>query len=262
LKTRNIRLTVEYDGTAYKGWQRQPGSETVQGTLENRLTHVCGHKVDLLVAGRTDAGVHGLGQTTNFLTSSTLSAGKIKSILNRLLPRDIRVVKAQVAPDHFHATYHATGKLYRYIIRNADEYTVFDRNTYHYVRPVLNVAAMRKAAKFLVGTHDFTSFRGTLGKKANPKRTLHQIRITKKKNNIILEYTGVSFLHQMIRILSGTLMYVGLGKLRPEDIKKIMDAKDRKQAGPTLSPTGLFLVKVFYPETFAKVKNWKKEEEE
>ncbi len=262
MKTRNIRLTVEYDGTAYSGWQKQAQAETVQGTLENRLQHVCGHPVDLLVAGRTDAGVHGLGQTANFHTSSNLPVAKIQDVLNRLLPHDIRIVKAQVVPDTFHATYHAKGKLYRYVIRNSADYTVFDRNTYHHVRPLLNVAAMRKAAKYLVGTHDFTAFRGTLGKKANPKRTIHKIQIKTQGKDIVLEYTGVSFLHQMIRILSGTLMYVGLGKLRPEDIRQILKSKDRKKAGPTLPPTGLFLVEVFYPTKFPKIKKWVKEEAE
>jgi tRNA pseudouridine38-40 synthase len=262
LKTRNIRLTVEYDGTAYSGWQKQRESATVQGTLEDRLKQVCGHPVDLLVAGRTDSGVHGLGQTANFHTASTMPIVKIQNVLNHLLPRDIRVVKSQEVPDTFHATYHAKAKLYRYVIRNSQDHTVFDRNTYHHVRPMLNVAAMKKAATFLIGTHDFTAFRGTLGKWANPKRTITKIQIQKKGDEIILEYTGVSFLHQMIRILSGTLLYVGLGKLKPEDIKGILKSKDRKKAGPTLPPNGLFLVKVYYPTTFPKVKKRGKKEDE
>ena len=262
LKTRNIRLTVEYDGTAYSGWQRQLQSETVQGTLEDRLKQVCGHPVDLLVAGRTDAGVHGLGQTANFHTSSTMPILKIQNVLNHLLPRDIRIVKAQEVPETFHATYHAKAKLYRYVIRNTQDHTVFDRNTYHHVRSALNVAAMKKAATILIGTHDFTSFRGTLGKKANPKRTITKIKIQKNGDNLVLEYTGVSFLHQMIRILSGTLLYVGLGKLKPADVKEILNSKDRKKAGPTLPPNGLFLVKVYYPTTFPRTKKWGKREEE
>ncbi|HXL73057.1 MAG TPA: tRNA pseudouridine(38-40) synthase TruA [bacterium] len=262
LKIRNIRLTVEYDGTAYSGWQKQIQFETVQGTLEEKLKQVCGHLVDLLVAGRTDSGVHALGQTANFHTSSTLPIAKIQDVLNHLLPRDIHVVKVQEVPETFHATYHAKAKLYRYVIRNTKDYTVFDRNTYHHVRTTLDITAMKKAAKFLIGTHDFTAFRGTLGKWANPKRTITQIKIQKKGDEIILEYMGVSFLHQMIRILSGTLLYVGLGKLKPGDMKEILKSKDRKKAGPTLPPNGLFLVKVYYPATFPKVKKWKKKEEE
>jgi len=253
---------VEYDGTAYSGWQRQAQFETVQGTLEKRLAHICGHPVDLLVAGRTDAGVHALGQTANFLTTSKLPTSKIKDVLNRLLPHDIRVAKAQDVASTFHATYHAQGKLYRYVIRNKSEYTVFDRNTYHQVHQPLDLAAMRRAAKHLVGTHDFTAFRGTLGKKANPKRTLRRIDIIRRGDDVLLEYRGVSFLHQMIRILSGTLVYVGTGKLKPEEMKAILDSKDRKKAGPTLPPNGLFLVKVFYPSKFPKIKKWVQEVEE
>jgi tRNA pseudouridine38-40 synthase len=260
LKTRNIRLTIEYDGTAYSGWQKQLQFETVQGTLEDRLKKVCGHPVDLLVAGRTDSGVHGLGQTANFHTTSALPIPKIQYVLNHLLPHDIRIVKAREVPETFHATYHAKAKLYRYVIRNTKDYTVFDRNTYYHVRPKLNVTAMKKAAKFLVGTHDFTAFRGTLGKWAKPKRTITKIRIQKKGHGVILEYTGVSFLHQMIRIISGTLLYVGLGKLKPADMRLILKSKDRKKAGPTLPPNGLFLVKVFYPKAFPKVKKWGKVE--
>lgn len=259
---RNIRLTVEYDGTAYSGWQKQPQAPTVQGTLEDRLKLISGHPVDLLVAGRTDAGVHALGQTANFHTSSPLPLARVHQVLNQLLPHDIRIVKAQEVPENFHATYHALAKLYRYVIRNAKDYTVFDRHTYHHLRLPLDIAAMREAAKHLVGTHDFTAFRGTLGKRANPKRTLMKIEIKKKGPDVTLEYTGESFLHQMVRILSGTLVYVGTDKIKPGDIPGILKSKDRKKAGPTLPPNGLFMVKVFYPKTFPPVKKHKPKEDE
>jgi tRNA pseudouridine38-40 synthase len=262
MKTRNVRLTVEYDGTAYSGWQKQPQTPTIQGTLEDRLAKVCGHPVDLLVAGRTDAGVHALGQTANFHTRSKLPIGRVQKVLNQILPRDIRIVKAQEAPGPFHATYHAKAKLYRYVIRNTKDYTVFDRNLYHHIWSPLDLGAMRKAAKALVGTHDFTAFRGGLGKWANPKRTLIKIDVKKRGEDVLLEYLGESFLHQMVRILSGTLVYAGLGKIKPEDIKVILKSKERKMAGPTLPPNGLFLVKVFYPKVFPPVKNKKKEEGE
>lgn len=256
MSKRNIRLTLEYDGTAYSGWQKQPQAITLQGVLEERLSKISGHPVDLLVAGRTDAGVHALGQTANFLTSSKLPAPKLKSVLNHQLPHDIRVVKAVEAPPTFHSTYHAKARMYRYIIRNNHDYTVFDRHTYHHHRMPLDLAAMRKAARYLMGTHDFTAFRGSLGKRANPKRTLIKIGIKKQGSNVIIEYLGESFLHQMVRILSGTLVYVGLKKFKPEDMKAILKSKDRMKAGPTLPPTGLFLVKVFYPKVFPPVKNW------
>jgi tRNA pseudouridine38-40 synthase len=259
---RNIRLTVEYDGTGYSGWQKQPQAPTVQGTLEDRLKLISGHPVDLLVAGRTDAGVHAIGQTANFHTRSPLPVARIHQVLNQLLPHDIRIVKAQEVPPTYHATYHAKAKLYRYVIRNSKDYTVFDRHTYHHLRLPLDLAAMREAAKHLIGTHDFTAFRGTLGKRANPKRTLIKIEIKKKGQDVLLEFTGESFLHQMVRILSGTLVYVGTGKIAPGDIPAILKSKDRKKAGPTLPPNGLFLVKVFYPKTFPPVKKHKPQEEQ
>jgi tRNA pseudouridine38-40 synthase len=231
VKTRNIRLIVEYDGTNYSGWQKQPEAPTVQGVLEQRLSHICGHPVDLLVAGRTDAGVHALGQTANFHTSSKLPVKRIQQVLNQQLPHDIRVVAASEASKDFHATYHAKGKLYRYVIRNTKDYTVFDRNTYHHLRLPLDLPAMRKAARALVGTHDFTAFRGTLGKWADPKRTLVGVKVLRKGREVWLEFRGVSFLHQMVRILSGTLVYVGTGKIRPQDVRGILKSKDRKKAG-------------------------------
>lgn len=262
MTSRNIRLTVEYDGTVYSGWQKQPQVTTLQGTLEERISRICGHPVDLLVAGRTDSGVHALGQTANFHTTSRLPVSKIRKVLNQLLPHDIRIVKAEETHPNFHATYHASAKLYRYVIRNTHDYTVFDRHHYHHVRFPLNVSAMKKASRFLIGTHDFSAFRGPLGKWGDPKRTLMKIDIKKMGPNLVLEYTGVSFLHQMIRILSGTLLYAGLGKFKPEDVGRILKSKDKKQTGPTLPPNGLFLVKVFYPSVFPPVKKKKKVEEE
>jgi len=254
LRERNLRLTVEYDGTAYAGWQRQRESPTIQGTLEEKIGFVCGHKAELLVAGRTDSGVHALGQTANFHTTSPMPIFRLKEVVNQLLPHDIRLVDLQEVPATFHSTYHAKAKLYRYVIRNSQDYTVFDRNTYLLFRRPLNLKAMKLAAKRLEGTHDFTAFRGTLGKWADPQRTLHKITITRKGKNILFDFYGVSFLHQMIRILTGTLVYVGTGKFKPEDMTAILKSKDRKKAGPTLPPTGLFLVRVDYPKTFPPVR--------
>jgi tRNA pseudouridine38-40 synthase len=247
-------LTVEYDGTAYAGWQRQRESPTIQGTLEEKLGFVCGHKVELLVAGRTDSGVHALGQTANFHTTSPMPVPRLKEVVNQLLPHDIRLVHLTAVPDTFHATYHAKAKLYRYIIRNSQDYTVFDRNTYYHFRRPLDLKLMRQAAKRLEGTRDFTAFRGTLGKWADPVRTLHRVTVTRKGKDIHFEYYGVSFLHQMIRILTGTLVYAGTGKITPAQVTAILQSKDRKKAGPTLPPTGLFLVRVDYPKTFPPVR--------
>lgn len=252
---RNVRLTVEYDGTPYKGWQRQPGSETVQGTLEAKLSEVCGHGVSLLVAGRTDAGVHALAQVCNFTTSSRLSAKDFHRILNQLLPHSLRVTKVDFVPAGFHATYQAHSKIYRYVIRNTPDYTVFDRDFYHHLRLPLDLAAMRRAAKGFVGTHDFSAFRGQAGRDRDPLRTIYGVKVLKKGPFVHLEFHGKSFLHQMVRILSGTLVYVGLGKIRPDDIPDILRSRDRKKAGPTLPPNGLFLVNVRYGRKKAEKKD-------
>jgi tRNA pseudouridine38-40 synthase len=253
--SRNLQLIVQYDGTPYAGWQKQRGLDTVQGTLEERLSEIAGHPVDLLVAGRTDAGVHALGQTANFHTSSSMLVKQIQEVVNRLLPHSIRVAKIREVPAAFHSTYHASAKLYRYVIRNHPDYTVFDRHFYHHVRRTLNVSLMQKAAHQFEGSHDFTSFRGVLGRHANPVRVMKKIRVTRKGTAVYLDYLGHSFLHQMVRILSGTLVYAGWEKLKPEDMRMILDAKDRMKAGPTLPPTGLFLMKVFYPKVFPPVRN-------
>jgi len=251
---RNLRLTVLYDGTPFKGWQRQAGCDTVQGTLETKLGELCGHAVSLLVAGRTDAGVHALGQVCNFHTSSRLPVSRLHRVLNQMLPHSVRVTKVREAPAAFHATYHARSKLYRYCLLNSPDYTVFDRHFYHHVRQPLDVSAMRHCARHLEGRRDFSAFRGPLGRDRDPVRNLKKVSVLKKGRFLHLEYEGESFLHQMVRILSGTLLYAGLGKFRPKDIPVILESKDRRKAGPTLPPTGLFLVKVEYPRTFKPVR--------
>ncbi len=244
---RNIRLIVEYDGTAYSGWQRQANVPTIQGELDRALTRISGHAVDLRVAGRTDAGVHALGQVCNFRTASRLPVKEIARIANQLLPGDIRVVEARRVRDRFHSTFDAHSKIYRYVIRNVADKNVFERLYHHVVRPKLDLKAMRRAALKLKGTHDFNAFKGPLAKAVNTHRTLLSVKILRKKEKVLIEFHGKSFLHQMVRILAGTLVYVGLGKIRPEEIPDIIASRERRRAGPTLPPQGLFLVRVFYP---------------
>ncbi len=251
---RNIRLTVEYDGAPYQGWQRQPGHPTVQGVLESKLSVLCGHAVSLRVAGRTDAGVHALGQVCNFHTTSRLPVARLFRVINQLLPHSVRVTRLREAPAVFHSTYHARAKLYRYVIRNARDYTVFDRGMYHHVRLPLSLSAMRAAARCLTGKRDFSSFCGISGRDRDPVRDLKRITVRRKGPWIRLDFYGVSFLHQMVRILAGTLLYAGLGKFKPGDIPRILAARDRKASGPTLPPNGLFLVRVDYPSVLKPVR--------
>lgn len=245
---RNVRLTVEYDGTSYSGWQTQAGVATVQGELEKALSHVCGHPAVLMAAGRTDAGVHALGQACNFKTSSRLTEPEIARIANLHLPPDIRIVSAVRVADAFHATYHAHSKIYRYVLRTAREKDVFGRFWHHPVRGQLDLSAMRRAAAQLKGTHDFTSFQGPTNWDRDPVRTLYSVKVLRRGPEVHLEFHGKSFLYQMVRILAGTLLYAGLGKICPSEIPGLLAGKDRRRAGPTLPPGGLFLVKVFYPE--------------
>jgi tRNA pseudouridine38-40 synthase len=244
---KNIQLKIEYDGTFFSGWQKQKNSISIQSVLEDTLKKIAGHSVDLIVAGRTDAGVHALGQICNFQTCSKLSPFQFKRIANLLLPKDIHVKMARIVPKSFHATYDAVSKIYRYVIRQSAEDTVWDRFYYYRESRPLNLFKMRTAAKLLIGKHDFSAFCGALGRKrANPNRILKKIKIRQCGNDIYLEFCGVSFLHQMVRILSGTLLYAGLGKIKPQDVVAILKSKDRREAGPTLPAKGLFLVKVFY----------------
>jgi tRNA pseudouridine38-40 synthase len=251
---RNLRLTVEYDGTSYSGWQKQPHCPTVQAALEDVLSRVSGHPVELLAAGRTDAGVHALGQVCSFRSSTPLSLRDLVRVANQLLPRDIRVVEARTVPERFHATYDASSKIYRYVLRVSGRKSVFDRHLHHALRNPrpLNLSAMRRSARCLVGTHDFRSFQGPTSYKRDPVRTLLSVRIAKRGAEVWMEFHGKSFLYNMVRILAGTLLYVGLGKIKPEDVKVILAAKDRRKAGPTLPPHGLFLARVFYPRDAGK----------
>jgi tRNA pseudouridine38-40 synthase len=254
---------VEYDGTSYSGWQRQPQVPTVLGELEKALVRVSGHAVKVFAAGRTDAGVHALGQVCNFKIATRLTPPEIVRIVNQLLPGDIRIVKACWVPDAFHSTYHAASKIYRYVIRTVSEKSVFDRLYHHPLKRArpLDLVAMRRAASKLKGTHDFRSFQGQTIYKRDPMRRILSVKVLRNGPEVHLEFHGKSFLYQMVRILAGTLVYVGLGKIKPEEIPSILAAKDRRRAGPTLPPGGLFLVKVFYPKDAGKHRKVEESEE-
>ncbi len=245
---RNIRLTLQYDGTNYFGWQRQKNTrQTISEILEDVLKKLLQEKVKLVAAGRTDAGVHAQAQTANFLTVSALSVPRIHQALNALLPEDIRVVKTQSAALDFNSRYSAKSKTYRYLILNRRCADVFRRRyVYHYPAPKLDVNAMRRAGYLLLGSHDFLSFKRTDKTKRSTVRELQKIRIARKGSFIRLEVTANSFLYHMVRNIAGTLIEIGKGKLSPENLKKILQAKDRKLAGPTAPARGLCLMKVKY----------------
>ncbi len=246
---RNIKLTLQYDGTDYFGWQRQKNTRrTVQEVIETILQKILKEKVNLMCAGRTDAGVHAQMQVANFTTASSIPPDKLRLALNAQLPQDIRVSAVDEVPLSFHSTYHPKRKTYRYTIINRPVHDVFThRYAYWYAIAQLDVAKMRKASRILVGRHDFTSFRTTQKKsKKTSVREVENIIVSKKGDCICIDVTGRGFLYNMVRNIVGTLIDVGRGRIKPQDLKHILAEKKRSLAGPTAPAHGLSLLKVAY----------------
>jgi tRNA pseudouridine38-40 synthase len=248
LSMRNLKLTIQYDGTDYFGWQRQKNTSlTISGIIQKALQKVLREDVRLIAAGRTDTGVHAQEQIANFLTASSVAPNRLYQSLSALLPEDIRVMKVEDVSSDFNSRYSAKEKTYRYTILNRKSQDVFLRcYVYHYPLCKLDVAAMRKAAAYLVGTHDFVSFKRTDKKKKTTVRELKEIRVSKKNDFVFIDVTANSFLYHMVRNIAGTLIEIGRGKLPPESLKSILKAKDRRTAGPTAPACGLCLMKVKY----------------
>lgn len=247
---KNYRITLQYDGTKYRGWQSQKNTEkTIQGKLEMVLESLVHKKVEVIGSGRTDAGVHAYGQVANFQMDTELSTEELLQYLNRYLPEDIAVLEVQEAPERFHSRYHAIRKTYRYRIHNDAIPNVFERKyVYVYEKP-LDLLRMRKAVEYLIGTHDFSAFCGNRNRKKSKVRTIYSIILTRETNGEIrIDYTGDGFLHNMVRIMTGTLIEVGNGTREPEEIKEILKSKDRSNAGYTAPAQGLTLMQVNYDE--------------
>ncbi len=241
-----FKLTLEYDGTAYAGWQRQPDNPTVQAALEATLQRITQHSVPVIGAGRTDAGTHALGQVASFRSDKALSPEEWKRALNGLLPQDISVLAAEQVPDDFHARYSARGKLYEYRIVNRVERSALERNRVWHVRAALDLNAMREAASLLVGRHDFSSFQGSPTDNENPSCDLRRLDIHREPPVIRIEVEADRFLKQMVRAIVGTLVEVGRAKRSPKSVKEILEARDRRAAGVTAPALGLYLVRVDY----------------
>jgi tRNA pseudouridine38-40 synthase len=253
---RNILLTIEYDGTDFHGWQRQPGLRTVQGTIEGALSRICGAPIAIDGVSRTDAGVHALGQRATFGGDFGIPTDRIAVAVNNLLSEpsresDIRIVGAEDVPAGFHARFDSRGKKYRYVIRNEKDMPVFLRNYRYQIGEKLDVEAMKKAAAYIEGTHDFACFQAAGGTpRETTVRTVHGLTLTEadgyEGRDIIMEISGDGFLYNMVRIIAGTLAEVGMGKLKPQDMTTILDGGDRRRAGHTAPPQGLYLVEVYY----------------
>ncbi|MBQ1228246.1 MAG: tRNA pseudouridine(38-40) synthase TruA [Firmicutes bacterium] len=256
---KNILLTIEYDGTGFKGWQRQPEVRTVQGELERVLSYACKEEITINGTSRTDAGVHALGQRATFNMTSGLPVDKLPKVVNNLLcggmhslhpVGDVRIVEAREVDADFHARFDSKGKKYRYMVRNTAEPDIFRRNYCYQVTQPLDVEAMQEAAKHIVGTHDFKCFQAAGGEeKETTVRTIYSLDVKREGENVVIEVAGDGFLYNMVRIITGTLVEVGLGKKKPEDLAAIIDSKDRRKAGHTAPAEGLYLVEVYYEQT-------------
>lgn len=246
----NYKIILQYDGTRYNGWQKQKNTtNTIQGKLETLLSRMAGYEVEVFGSGRTDAGVHALGQTANFHLREAKDPNELLAYLNHYLPADISVTKLTVVPERFHSRYNAIRKTYRYRIgigpvRNALEH----RYLYH-MEEIPDVSRMQAAAALLLGEHDFMSFNSNQRMKKSTIRRIDSIQIQADAHEITIDYTGDGFLYNMVRILTGTLVEIGLGKREPDEIPSILQAKKRQAAGVTMPPNGLILLHVEYDES-------------
>lgn len=244
---KNYKITIAYDGTRYRGWQSQKATDaTIEGKIEGVLEKLVGHPVDVIGSGRTDAGVHAKGQVANFHLEEHFSKEEILDNLNRYLPEDIAVLSIEEVNERFHSRFFAVEKTYQYRIHTGKIPEVFERKyVYTYTAP-LDIKAMKKAAEYMTGTMDFTSFCGNKHMKKSAVRSVYEICFQVTEQEIVISYRGNGFLQNMIRIMTGTLIEVGQGKKTPEDIPKILAAKNREAAGYTAPPQGLMLMEVKY----------------
>ncbi len=244
---RTFRLLLEYEGTQYHGWQVQPGLATVQGTLQEALARLAGAPVHVMGAGRTDAGVHALGQVASLRADLRLDPPALSRALNATLPRDIAVREAAEAPPGFDARRDATARTYRYTLLARPQRSALWRNLALHVPRALNLEAMRAAGSCLVGEHDFSAFRAAHCSAPTPVRRVTEARLEREGDLVHFVITADAFLQHMVRIIMGTLLQVGEERLTPGGFQAILESRDRRGAGKTLDPRGLCLVRVHYP---------------
>ena len=244
---RNLKMTIQYDGGRYKGWQKQKeGESTIQWKIENVLKRMTGEDIQVIGCGRTDAGVHAENYIANFHTNSELSVETMMDYLYEFLPEDIVVKSIKDTTERFHARYNAKGKTYVYRINNGEVRNVFNRKYTYHTSVKLNLDAMREGAKYLVGTHDFQSFTSQKPKTKSTERHIKYININKTGDMIEIEVDGNGFLWNMVRIIVGTLLEVGMGHMRPSDVGRILEEKKRSESGPIAQAKGLCLKEVHY----------------
>ena len=244
---RNIKVTIEYDGKEFNGWQKQPNKLNIQGEIEQAIERITGEKVDLMASGRTDAGVHAIGQVANFKTNSNMPIEKFPIALNANLKKSILIKSAEEVEERFHSRLNCKRKTYRYVINNSKYGTAIYRNLETHIPIKLDIQKMQQAIKYFEGEHDFKAFKASGTSSKSNVRTIYKAEVLDAGNErIYIELTGNGFLYNMVRIISGTLVDVGLGKIEPEEIENILLSKDRQYAGKTFPPQGLYLLTVEY----------------
>ena len=245
---RRIRLTVEYDGTNYGGWQLQDNAPTVQGCLEQALFELTGEHTRITGASRTDAGVHAKGQVAHFDTESNIPADRFSYALNTHLPPDIRVQESAEAAQGFHSRFWTSGKRYSYTIFNKKHASALLAHRSWHVYRDLDVDKMQRAANDLVGTHDFAAFCATGGSAKTTVRTLHDVRVERMGDCVIITVEGNAFLYNMVRIIAGTMLDIGMGRKEPSSFRKALETGDRLALGITAPASGLELTRVYYAD--------------
>ena len=243
---RNIKLVIEYDGAKFGGWQKQPTKLNIQGEIEQAIKEITGEEVELNASGRTDSGVHSLGQVANFKTNSNIEVDKIPYAINSKLKKSIVIKSAEEVEETFHARYNCKGKKYKYVIDNSSQGTAIYRGLECHIPQKLDTEKMQEAIKHFEGEHDFKGFRASGTSSKSSVRTIYRAEVKQEGEKITIELTGNGFMYNMVRIISGTIVDVGLGKTKPNEIPDIIEAKDRSKAGKTLPAHGLYLVEVYY----------------
>lgn len=245
------KLVISYDGTRYGGWQVQPNAISIQQTIQEALSTILRTSKQIMGSGRTDAGVHAIGQIAHFSHDQPLDIGKLQLSLNGLLPSDVRICSIEPAEEKFHARFHAVGKIYRYHLHLDPIMSPFKRGYCYHVRHPVDLDLLKKGIDCFVGTRDYSSFTNQASKGSaarNPVRTIKRIDIVKEPGGIYLEFEGNGFLYKMVRNISGTLLDLCKGKISLEELPELFAARDRKKTGRALPPFGLFLVQVHYPK--------------
>lgn len=243
---KNVKIIIEYDGTNYSGWQIQKNAVTIEQVLEDALKDITGEYVKVTGSSRTDAGVHAKGFVGNFFTNSKIPSNKFRDVLNSRLPEDVVILHSEEVESSFNSRFDSKGKTYTYTILNTLQRPALGRSYVYHFRRQLDIELMSEASKNFIGTHDFAAFKSSGGNSKTTVRTINNLSVVKKDNVVVFTITGNAFLYNMVRIIVGTLIEVGLKRISPESIKDILLSKDRNMAGPCVPAGGLCLERVYY----------------